>query len=459
MEEAILKPATHVPRKIVALVGKPNVGKSTLFNRLTKSNKAIVDPTPGVTRDRHYEQVTWNEQSFILVDTGGIEMEHGNVITDQIRTQTWQAVEEADIILFMLDGKEGLSVEDFEVADHLRRSGKPVHFLVNKIDGAEVEQLRLPPFYELGSDTLWPVSSAHGYGLRTFMDQFVDALGAQSAAGEAQPQLPAGTICLACLGRPNVGKSSLINLLTGEDRMVVSDIPGTTRDSVDTLIEKNGRHFLLIDTAGIRRKGKVQEKIEKFSVMRALSSLERCDLALILIDAGEGITEQDTKVIGYAMEQGRGCVVVVNKWDLVQKDKKRQKQILEEVERATTFIGYAPVLTISALTGLGSKKILPALQEVFVQFSREFTTGKLNRVLQDAVTAHSPTLHQGKRLKFYYTTQVTTKPPTFLVFVNYPKGVHFSYYRYLVNCFRTALGIDKSPIRLVLKERQRKRYD
>ncbi|MDH3393221.1 MAG: ribosome biogenesis GTPase Der [Desulfobulbaceae bacterium] len=456
--EATLSPTPHIPRKIVALVGKPNVGKSTLFNRLTKTNKAIVDPTPGVTRDRHYEQVTWNEQSFILVDTGGIELDKGDVITDQIRGQTWQAVDEADIVLFMLDGKEGLSSEDFEVADHLRRSGKPVHFLVNKIDGAEVEQLRLPTFYELGADTLWPVSSAHGYGIRTFLDHFVGELG-HGAGAENQPQLPSGTLSLACLGRPNVGKSSLINRLTGEDRMVVSDIPGTTRDSVDTLLEKNGRHFLLIDTAGIRRKGKVQEKIEKFSVMRALSALERCDLVLILLDAGEGITEQDTKIIGYAMEQGRGCVVVVNKWDLVQKDKKRQKQILEEVERATTFIGYAPVLTLSALTGVGTKKIFPTLLDVQAQFCREFSTGKLNRVLQKAVSEHSPSLHQGRRLKFYYTTQVTTKPPTFLVFVNYPKGVHFSYYRYLVNFYRNALGIDKSPLRLVLKERQRKRYD
>ena len=457
--EPSLNPSVHVPRKIVALVGKPNVGKSTLFNRLTKSNKAIVDPTPGVTRDRHYEQVTWNERSFILVDTGGIELEKGNVITDQIRSQTWQAVDEADIILFMLDGKEGLSTEDHEVADHLRRSGKPVHFLVNKIDGPEVEPLRLPAFYELGADALWPVSSAHGYGIRTFLDQFVAGLDSSSSEGAGQPELPSGTISLACLGRPNVGKSSLINRLTGEDRMVVSDIPGTTRDSVDTLIEKNGRHFLLIDTAGIRRKGKVQEKIEKFSVMRALSALERCDLVLILLDAEEGITEQDTKIIGYAMEQGRGCVVVVNKWDLIQKDKKRQKQILEEVERATSFIGYAPVLTISALTGYGSGKILPTLLDVQAQYCREFTTGKLNRILQKAVGDHSPAMHQGRRLKFYYTTQVTTKPPTFLVFVNYPKGVHFSYYRYLVNCYRNGLGIDKSPIRLILKERKRKVYD
>ncbi|MFC1512909.1 ribosome biogenesis GTPase Der [Thermodesulfobacteriota bacterium] len=459
METASLKPTTHVPRKIVALVGKPNVGKSTLFNRLTKTNKAIVDPTPGVTRDRHYEQVTFNEKSFILVDTGGIEMEKDDEITGQIREQTWSAVDEADIILFMLDGKEGLSTEDYEVADHLRRSCKPVYFLVNKIDGPEVEQLRLPPFYELGAATLWPVSSSHGYGLRTFLEQFVDDLGAQAAADSAQAKLPSGTLSLACLGRPNVGKSSLINRLTGEERMVVSNIPGTTRDSVDTLLEKNGRHFLLIDTAGIRRKGKVQEKIEKFSVMRALSALERCDLVLILLDAGEGITEQDTKIIGYALEQGRGCVVVVNKWDLVQKDKKRQKQILEEVERATTFIGYAPVLTLSALTGVGTNKIFPTLLDVQAQFCREFTTGKLNRVLQKAVGEHSPSLHQGRRLKFYYTTQVTTKPPTFLVFVNYPKGVHFSYYRYLVNYYRNALGIDKSPLRLVLKERQRKRYD
>ncbi|MDH5299091.1 MAG: ribosome biogenesis GTPase Der, partial [Desulfobulbaceae bacterium] len=276
---------------------------------------------------------------------------------------------------------------------------------------------------------------------------------------ETIPSLPADTISLACIGRPNVGKSSLINRLVGQDRMVVSDIPGTTRDSVDTLLEKNGRHFLLIDTAGIRRKGKVQEKLEKFSVMRSLSALERCDLTLILLDAGEGITEQDTKVIGYALERGRACVVVINKWDLVKDDKKRQKQLLEEVEQATRFVGYAPVLTISALTGFGVKKILLTLRQVHEQYSREFSTGQLNRVLQDGVTAHTAPMFQGKRLKFYYTTQVSTKPPTFIVFVNYPKEVHFSYYRYLVNHFRTGLGIDKTPIRLVLKERKRKRYD
>ncbi len=449
--------AEQAPCPVVALVGKPNVGKSTLFNRLTKSKKAIVDPTPGVTRDRHYEQVAWEGHPFVLVDTGGIELEQGNVITEQIRTQTWLAVQEADIILFMLDGKEGLTLEDREVAARLRRSGKAVHFLVNKIDGPEVEQERLPPFYELGAETLWPISSSHGYGLRTFFDSLVASFAAASVA--APPGLPADTISLACIGRPNVGKSSLINRLVGEERMVVSDIPGTTRDSVDTLFEQEGRHFLLIDTAGIRRRGKVREKIEKFSVIRSLAVLERCDLALILLDAGEGITEQDTKIIGYAMERGRGCLILVNKWDLVRNDKKRQQQLLDEVERLTRFVGYAPVLQISALTGLGTKKIFSQLARVHTQYRSEFSTGRLNRVLQDALAAHVPPMHQGRRLKFYYVTQVGTKPPTFIVFVNYPKGVHFSYYRYLVNHFREALGIDQSPLRLVLKERKRKKYD
>jgi len=458
MTETPVLTAEQTPCPIIALVGKPNVGKSTLFNRLAKSRKAIVDPTPGVTRDRHYERVDWNGHPFILVDTGGIELEQGNVITDQIRSQTWLAVQEADIILFILDGKEGLTNEDHEVAGHLRRSGKQVHFLVNKIDGPEVEQERLSSFYELGAETLWSISASHGYGLRTFLDSLVAGLAA-TAAAPRPVELPADTISLACIGRPNVGKSSLINRLVGEERMVVSDIPGTTRDSVDTLLEQNGRHFLLIDTAGIRRRGKVQEKIEKFSVMRALSVLERCDLALILIDGGEGITEQDTKIIGYAMERGRGCLVLVNKWDLVQNDKKRQQQLLDEVDRATRFVGYAPVLKISALTGMGTKKIFTTLAQVHEQYSREFTTGKLNRVLQEAVAGHTPPMHQGRRLKFYYTTQVSTKPPTLIIFVNYPKGVHFSYYRYLVNHFRTALGIDKSPLRVVLKERMRKKYD
>ena len=456
----------------MALVGRPNVGKSSLFNRLTKKRNAIVDATPGVTRDRHYAKVQWQEQTFVLIDTGGIEPlptgrgDGGRAFpkeaaTDDrikvvggIQEQTWQAIEEADVILCLLDGRAGVAGEDYRVADILRKSGKPVFFLVNKIDSPELEDQLVGQFYELGLDALWPVSAAHGYGINTFMDTLLDSL----TFPEEGADLPEGTVAVACIGRPNVGKSSLVNRLLGETRMIVSDVPGTTRDSVDSLLEREGQSYLLIDTAGLRRRGKITEKLEKFSVMRAISSLERCDLALFLVDAGEGITEQDTKIIGYAIERGRACLVLINKWDLIKGDKKKQDWILNEVAMATNFIGYAPTMTISALTGAGTKKLFPVVNEVYRQFSLEFTTNRINRVLQKAVENHTPPLHRGHRLKFYYATQVSTKPPTFIIFVNYPKGVHFSYYRFLVNSFREGLGLDKAPLRLVLKERTRKKY-
>ncbi len=450
--------------QIVALVGRPNVGKSSLFNKLTKSNKAIIDPTPGVTRDRHYETVAWDGHKFILVDTGGIELEKMTQeqlddpekrMSQLIKEQSLQAVEEADIIVFILDGKEGLLNDDYEMAKLLRKSKKTIYYVVNKVDSEMQETSRLAPFYELGVEELHPVSAAHGYGIGTFMDVMT-----QNFLRDEEPkeEIPENTMRIAFLGRPNVGKSSLTNQLLGEDRMVVSDIPGTTRDSVDTLFQRKGRNYLLIDTAGIRRRGKVKDKVEKFSVMRALSSIERCDIALILIDADEGITEQDTKVIGYCVERGRACLVVLNKWDLLNKEKKRQKHLLDEVERSTRFIGYSPTVKISALTGFGIKNIYSTLHKVFEQFSLKFSTGKINRVLQSAVEAHPPSLYKGHRLKFYYSTQVTTKPPTFIIFVNYPKGVHFSYYRFLVNHFRAELNLDLTILRIFLRERQRKKY-
>jgi GTP-binding protein len=341
------------------------------------------------------------------------------------------------------------------MATLLRKSEKMVYYVVNKMDSEAQETARLAPFYELGDKELHPVSAAHGYGINTFMDEMLENFMRDE---EREEELPGETMRIAFLGRPNVGKSSLTNQLLGEDRMVVSELPGTTRDSVDTLLTRKGRNYLLIDTAGIRRKGKVRDKVEKFSVMRALSSIERCDLALIIIDANEGITEQDTKVIGYCVERGRACLVVLNKWDLLEKDKKRQKWLLEEVERATRFIGYSPTVKISALTGFGIKNIFATLHKVFEQFSLKFSTGKINRVLQSAVEKHPPSLYKGHRLKFYYSTQVTTKPPTFIIFVNYPKGVHFSYYRFLVNHFRTELNLDLTILRIFLRERQRKEY-
>ncbi|MEN8256583.1 MAG: ribosome biogenesis GTPase Der [Thermodesulfobacteriota bacterium] len=439
---------------LVALVGRPNVGKSTIFNRLTKSNKAIVDPTPGVTRDRHYGPVVWNERRIILVDTGGIELGPDDIISGQIQDQTWAAIEEADIILHVMDGVGGVLAEDYEVVNRLRRAGKPVYHLVNKVDGPEKEGEILSQFYELGIDELWAVSSAHGFGMKTFFDFFFDSL----PTAKERDDIPEEAIRIACIGRPNVGKSSLINKLLGQDRMVVSDIPGTTRDSVDSLLEKNGKQYLLIDTAGIRRKGKVHEKIEKFSVMRALSSLERCDLALLLVDADEGITEQDTKVIGYALERGRACLILVNKWDLVRGEKKREKWIMDEVAMATKFMPYAPTIKISALTGMSLKKILATVDTVYRQYTATFSTNALNQVLKKATETHTPPLHKGRRLKLYYTTQVASSPPTFVLFVNYPKGIHFSYYRFLVNQFREELGLVNSPIKLLLRERKRKKY-
>ncbi len=439
---------------LVALVGRPNVGKSSLFNRLTKTKKAIVDATPGVTRDRHYERVVWHGRMFMLVDTGGVETDPQDSMAALIRRQSLEAMEEADVILFVVDGREGLTAEDAEIAGLLRRSAKPVFCLVNKVDGAELEAEALAPFYELGFEHIWPVSAAHGYGIKTFLAEFCNHA-AVPVQGEALPQ---DTIAIACIGRPNVGKSSLINRLLGEERMVVSDIPGTTRDAVDSLLTRDDRHYLLIDTAGIRRKGKVREAIEKYSVVRALAAMERCDVSLLLIDAAEGITDQDTKVIGYAVERGRACLVLLNKWDLVKDDPRRQKRLLDEVRRATRFIAYAPILHVSARTGHGLARLWPLIHEVYDQYTRRFPTNRLNRVLQKAVESHSPPLYKGKRVKLYYTTQMGTKPPTFVVFCNYPDGIHFSYHRFLVNTFREELGLGRSPLVIVFRERQRKRH-
>jgi GTP-binding protein len=438
---------------IVALVGRPNVGKSTLFNRITKSRKALVDPTPGVTRDRHYDRVVWEDKAFVLVDTGGIDDNPEDALVHHIREQAMLAIEEADIVLFLMDGKEGVTPADWEVVDILRRTKKPVFHLVNKIDGPEVEIDLLAPFYELGVEDLWPVSAEHSYGFRTLMDGLCESI----SADEADLSLPEGTVKVAFFGRPNVGKSSMINMILGEDRMVVSEISGTTRDSVDTLVTHGKYSYLFIDTAGIRRKGKTTEKLEKFSILKSLAAMTKCDLAVVLIDADEGITEQDTKVIGYVLDEGRGLIVLVNKWDLIQKDKKRQEAVMEEVGRALPFVGFAPVLNVSALTGYGIKRLFPVIGSVFRQYSATFPTAALNRLLREAVELHSPPIYKNKRLKFYYTAQVGTCPPKFVVMTNSYKGVHFSYERYLTNRFREGLGLDKVPIQLFFKDKSAQR--
>jgi len=443
---------TSETANLVALIGRPNVGKSTLFNRMTKSRNAIVDPMPGVTRDRHYARVTMNDKSFVLVDTGGIDDED-DIITGHIRHHALQAIDEADIILFLMDGREGLTPSDTEIVDLLRRTDKKVFFVVNKVDGPEREIEFLSPFWELGVDKLWPLSADHGYGYQIL----IDGLAGHLPDHFLDQGLPEGTVRLAFLGRPNVGKSSMINAIMGQERMVVSDIAGTTRDSVDTLLTHGNYSYLLIDTAGIRRKGKTKDKLEKFSILKALGALAKCHIALVLIDAGEGITEQDTKVLGYTQEQGRACIILVNKWDLLKGDTKRQKQLIEEIEMATAFMNFAPVLKVSALTGQGIKRIFPEIGKVYRQYNERFPTSALNQLLEDAVSKHTPPYHHGRRLKFYYTAQVRTAPPTFAIVANSPKGIHFSYQRYLKNQFREGLGLDRVPVRIFFKERSRKK--
>ncbi len=439
-------------RTVVALVGRPNVGKSTLFNRITKSRKALVDPTPGVTRDRHYERVTWNNKSFMLVDTGGIDEHSDDIMVDHITGQAMSAIDEADIILFLMDGIEGPTPVDHEVADLLRKSQKTVFHVINKIDGPEQELDRLTPFYELGVEKLWAVSAEHSFGFYTLLQDLCEKV-----KNVEDDHIPEDVIRVAFLGRPNVGKSSMINRILGQERMVVSNVSGTTRDSVDTLLTHGKYSYYLIDTAGIRRKGKTTEKLEKFSILKALGVLERCDIAVVLIDAEEGITEQDATVIGYTQEQGRALILLVNKWDLIKDDKIRQERLMAEIAMAVPFVGFSPILKVSALTGYGVKLLCPTIGSVYRQYCSTFPTASLNRLLRDAVEDHSPPIYKNKRLKFYYTSQIGSKPPRFIVMTNSYKGVHFSYKRYLTNRFREGLGLDKVPVQLIFKDKSEQR--
>ena len=440
---------------IVALVGRPNVGKSTLFNRITKSRNALVDPTPGVTRDRHYEKVVWEGHTMMLVDTGGIDDNPEDLLVNHIREQALAAIEEADIVIFLMDGREGITPADYEVVDILRRVNKPIFHVVNKIDGPEQELDCLSSFYELGVDQLWSLSAEHTFGFYTLMEGISSSI---VDTGEDY-DVPEGTVKVAFFGRPNVGKSSMINQILGQERMVVSEISGTTRDSVDTMLTHGKYSYLLIDTAGIRRRGKTTEKLEKFSILKSLAALEKCDVAVILIDADEGITEQDTKVIGYALDQGRGLIILVNKWDLLEDDKQKQNEVLAEVGRQLPFIGFAPLLTVSALNGFGVKRLFPTIGSVYRQYSATFSTSAVNNLLRDAVENHSPPIYKNKRLKFYYTSQIGTCPPKFVVMSNSTKGVHFSYKRYLINRYREGLGLDKVPIQMIFKDKSSQRGD
>ncbi|MGD9022475.1 MAG: ribosome biogenesis GTPase Der [Deltaproteobacteria bacterium] len=435
-------------KPIVAIVGRPNVGKSTLFNRMTRSRKALVDDFPGVTRDRNYGDAQWDGTSFTVVDTGGFSDSKSEELGSSVRYQVMQAIEEADLVVMLLDGRQGVTPVDKDLVQRLRKSDKPVFFTVNKIDGPKHE-LSLSDFSVLGVDPLYPVSAEHGYGIHDFMDALVAVL------PQSMPESGSDRIRLAVIGRPNVGKSSLINCLLGDERLVVSDIPGTTRDAIDTVCSVNKKEYVLIDMAGIRRKARVRKKLEKFSIIKALRSLDRCDIALVMMDASEGVTDQDANIVGYALERGRACILLLNKWDLVEKDSTTTKKYMDMVKERLRFVRFAPVMTISALTGQRVFKIFDLVETVYEQFTTRVNTGRLNRAFKAIVDRHQPPSHRGRRIRFYYVTQVAVAPPTFVCFVNDPTGVRRSYERYVINEIRAAFGLDRTPLRVMYRKREK----
>jgi GTP-binding protein len=433
--------------QLIAIVGRPNVGKSTLFNRLSRSRDALVDNHPGITRDRLYTSISHEGVPLTLMDTGGFDEAGNDPLLDKVRDQVEKAIEEADMVIFMVDGREGVLPADQEIATILRRSKKKTFLAVNKIDGSEHDHLALD-FYSLGTESVHPISAAHGYGLRPFMDQVVKGL------TKSQTEKDTGTrIRVAVLGRPNVGKSSMINQILGTDRMLVSELPGTTRDSVDTLFTWRKKEYLLVDTAGIRRKARVKEKIEKFSMVKALKSLERCHVATILLDASEGVLEQDARICGYAFEQGKGIVLAVNKWDLIKSSAQKKDSIDNSIERQLRFISHAPRVNVSALTGERVMKLFEKIDLVYEQCSRTFSTPAVNRVFKEIFEEHQPPRFGRERLKLFYATQTSTRPPTFLLFVNRPDVIHFSYERFMINRLRVHFQLENAPIRLLFRKK------
>lgn len=437
-------------KPIVAIVGRPNVGKSTFFNRIAGKRISIVEDTPGVTRDRIYADAEWLNYKFTLVDTGGIEPSSKDIILAQMRAQSQLAIETADVILFMVDAREGLTSTDYEVADILRKAKKPVLLVCNKVDNKHLED-EVYEFYNLGLGTPIPISAEQGLGLGDLLDRVVELF-----PKDMQRDYDEDIIRVAIVGKPNVGKSSLVNKILGEERVIVSDVPGTTRDAVDTYFTLDDRKYVLIDTAGIRRKSKVGEAIERYSVIRSLSAISRSDVCILIIDATEGPTEQDTKIAGHIQEEGKACLIAVNKWDLIDKNTKTAYEYTRSIREKLTFIDYAPIVFISAKTGQRVNKVLEKVDNVYQQACQRITTGMLNEVLGEAVLLNQPPSDKGKRLKIFYVTQVSVKPPTMVLFVNDRELMHFSYLRYLENQFRDAFGFEGTPLRLIVKERGNK---
>jgi len=433
--------------KTVAIVGRPNVGKSTLFNRLLGKRKAIVEDFPGVTRDRHYAEITRYGKPFLLVDTGGFEPASEDRLLSQMREQSQLAVSEADIIVYLMDVRTGLTPSDMEIAQYLRKSEKPVLYVVNKVDGDNLE-LAASEFYALGIETLFTLSAEHGRGIADLIEEIERLL----PEGQQQSDV-ANEVRISLVGRPNVGKSSLVNRLLGYERVVANPQAGTTRDSIDTPFLYNEKRYVLIDTAGIRRKGKVNETLEKFSAITALKAMDRSHVVLMVLDAEEGVTDQDLAVAGYAYEKGRAMILLVNKWDLPEKDNQTMGRFVEDIKRRFKFLPFAPVLFVSALTGQRVNKIMALVESVAEEYNQRISTPALNKGLEEFIAKHPPAMVNGHRIKFYYAAQSAVRPPTLVLFTNRPDEIHFSYQRYLVNCFREKFGFGQVPLRLTFKGR------
>lgn len=438
-------------KPIVAVVGRPNVGKSTLFNALAGSRISIVKDTPGITRDRIYADVTWLNYSFTLIDTGGIEPDSKDIILSQMREQAQIAIDMADVILFMVDVKQGLVDADAKVADMLRRSKKPIILVVNKVDSYEKMMLDVYEFYNLGIGEPMAISAANRQGIGEVLDEVVSHF-ADDIAEDVEDERPR----IAIVGKPNVGKSSLINKLLGENRLIVSDIAGTTRDAVDAEVTYNGKEYIFIDTAGLRRKNKIKEELEQYMIVRTVSAVERADIVILLIDALEGVTEQDAKIAGIAHERGKGIIIAVNKWDALEKDDKTIYRFTEKVRQILSFMPYAEITFISAKTGQRIGKLYELIDMVEQNQSMRVATGVLNEIMAEAVALQQPPSDKGKRLRLYYITQVAVKPPTFVIFVNDKQLMHFSYTRYIENKIRDTFGFKGTPLHFIIRERKEK---
>ena len=438
-------------KPVVAIVGRPNVGKSTLFNVLAGEKIAIVKDTPGVTRDRIYADVTWLDKEFTLIDTGGIEPDSKDIILSQMREQAQIAIDTADVIIFITDVRQGLVDADSKVADMLRRSGKPVVLVVNKVDNFDKFMPDVYEFYNLGIGDPVPVSAASRLGLGDMLD-IVSGYFPEGSAQEEEDDRPR----IAIVGKPNVGKSSIVNRLLGENRVIVSDVAGTTRDAIDTEIVHNGKEYIFIDTAGLRRKNKIKEELERYSIIRTVTAVERADVVLMVIDATEGVTEQDAKIAGIAHERGKGIIIVVNKWDAIEKNDRTMREYESDIRQVLSFMPYAEIMYVSALTGQRRAKLYDMIDMVIENQTLRIATGVLNEIMTEAVAMQQPPSDKGKRLKLYYITQVSVKPPTFVIFVNDKELMHFSYTRYLENKIREAFGFRGTSLKFFIRERKEK---